>query len=115
MTDGEVTECTIPDLHRAWKRGDFILDVREPTEYAEAHVPSAVLIPLGEVGSRVAEVPEDHTVYVICRSGHRSITASRILARAGRRPISVSSGTLGWIAAGHPVATRPHGAEQVSR
>ena len=103
----EVGECSVTDLYEAWKADAFILDVREPDEYAEGHVPSAVLIPLWEVGSRVGETPSDRTVYVICRSGRRSLTAAGILAAAGRTAVSVRGGTLGWIAAGLPVSARP--------
>lgn len=115
MSTADVVECTISELHAAWKRGDFILDVREPDEYAEGHVPSAILIPLGEVASRVDEVPTDRPIYVICRSGRRSMTGARALAAAGRQAISVSGGTLGWISAGLPVSARLHGAGSGSR
>ncbi|MHA6523986.1 rhodanese-like domain-containing protein [Tessaracoccus sp. G1721] len=115
MNADEVTECTVSDLHAAWKRGEYILDVREPDEYAEGHVPSAVLIPLGEVASRVDEVPAGRTVYVVCRSGRRSMTGARALAAAGRQAISVRGGTMGWISAGLPVSARLHGADAGSR
>ena len=110
-----VVECGIPDLHAAWKRGDYILDVREPDEFAEGHVPSAVLVPLGELAERAGEVPTDRSVYVVCRSGRRSITGARILGAAGIDAISVSGGTLGWIAAGYPVSARPCLAESDKR
>ena len=103
----DIAECSISDLQAALRGDEFVLDVREPDEYAEGHVPSAVLIPLGEVAERVAEVPTGRTIYVVCRSGRRSLTGARILADAGRTAVSVRGGTLGWIAAGLPVSARP--------
>jgi len=108
VTTSDVAECSVGDLYSAWKRDEYILDVREPDEYAEGHVPSAVLIPLGELAARVGEVPRDRPVYVVCRSGRRSMTGVRTLAASGIEATSVSGGTLGWIAAGYPVSGRPH-------
>lgn len=85
--------------------GATVIDVREPDEYVEAHVPGAVLIPLGEVPERVAEVPEGETVYLICRSGARSIRAGDVLAAEGRDVVNVAGGTLAWIEAGHATVT----------
>ncbi len=62
-----------------------LIDVREDDEYAEARVPGAVHIPLGEVPDRVAEVPSGETVYVICAKGGRSAKAVEHLPRAGHR------------------------------
>lgn len=82
--------------------GVFLLDVREPDEYVAGHVPGAHHIPLGEVESRVTDIPEGE-VMVICRSGHRSLTACTFLAGKGRSPVNVSGGTLSWIDAGRDV------------
>ena len=50
-------EVDIPTLRAALDQGAFLLDVREPHEYEEVHVPGAVLIPLGQVADRVDELP----------------------------------------------------------
>ena len=55
----------------------FLLDVREPYEYAEGHIDGARLLPLGELGRRLNELPQDREILVICRSGNRSGTATR--------------------------------------
>ena len=55
--------------------GAFLLDVREDDEWAAGHAPDAVHVRLGELGARVAELPRDRVVYVICRSGTRSAYA----------------------------------------
>ena len=79
-----------------------MLDVRNPDEYLAAHVPGAVLIPLGELGVRQDEIPVAEPLYVICAAGVRSLTATNALRAAGRSAQSVAGGTNGWIAAGHP-------------
>ncbi|AQP43928.1 rhodanese-like domain-containing protein [Tessaracoccus flavus] len=96
-------EVDIPTLRAALDQGAFLLDVREPHEYEEVHVPGAVLIPLGQVADRVDELPED--VWVICRSGVRSLKGAEAVAASGRSACSVAGGTLAWIDAGLPVAT----------
>lgn len=96
-------EVDIPTLRAALDNGAFLLDVREPHEYEEAHVPGAILIPLGQVADRANELPDD--VWVICRSGVRSLTGAEAVASSGRRACSVAGGTLAWIDAGLPVAS----------
>ena len=60
-----------------------VIDVREPREYVGGHVPGAVLMPMGQLPSRVGELERHHPVYVICASGNRSRAMSDYLARAG--------------------------------
>jgi rhodanese-related sulfurtransferase len=75
----------------------FILDVRQPEEYAEGYVPKAHLIPLGEIDVRLDEIPRDKPVIVVCRSGGRSVSASRKLDAHGFDNIlNMTGGTQGW-------------------
>ena len=77
--------------------GAVVIDVRMPDEYAEAHVPGAVLIPLPELGARIDEVPRDHQVFVICAVGGRSLAAAAALNNAGWDTVSVSGARRhGW-------------------
>ena len=94
------TEVTIDDLADAISHGAYVLDVREQEEYDEAHVPGVVLIPLGELESRINEVEDGSRVFVICRSGARSLKGTDILESNGIDAVSVAGGTLGWIASG---------------
>ena len=83
-----------------------LLDVREPEEWAETGVPvGAALIPLAEVESRApSELDADSPVYVICRSGNRSRTASETLVQLGFRQVyNVDGGVTAWLDAGLPV------------
>src|SRR6184192_3483183 len=84
----------------------FLLDVREPWEYAAGHVPGAQLIPLGELEQRVSEVPRDRPVLAICHSGQRSLAAAGYLQKLGYDSVSnVDGGTAAWIERGYPVDT----------
>ena len=83
-----------------------LLDVREPSEWESTGIPrGAVLIPLGEIEQRApAELAKDGPVYVICRSGNRSRTASETLVGLGYTEVyNVDGGIQDWIAAGLPV------------
>ncbi|WP_204163546.1 rhodanese-like domain-containing protein [Nocardioides gilvus] len=82
--------------------GAFVLDVREDDEFAEGHVPGAVHIPMGEVGTRLDELPEGR-ILVICRSGRRSRQVVEFLQSQGREAVNVSDGTLGWAERGWPL------------
>ncbi len=83
----------------------IILDVREPYEYAQGHAKGARNIPLGTLASRMAEVPRDREVYVICQSGNRSAQATRMLIKAGFEQVfNVQGGMFAWMAAKLPRA-----------
>jgi len=80
-----------------------LVDVRSPGEWAAAHAPDAVLIPLGEIGARKDEIRGDRPVVVICASGNRSSMAATALAKAGLKPVYNFSGGMGaWQSAGLP-------------
>ena len=83
----------------------FILDVREGMEYIQGHVPGARLIPMSQLATRVAEVPRDRPVHVICRSGNRSASMTEFLERAGVDAYNVAGGTDGWARNGRPLVT----------
>jgi rhodanese-related sulfurtransferase len=86
--------------------GALILDVREPDEWVAGHIPDATLIPLGELAGRVAEVPTDRQVVVVCRSGNRSASGRDILLAAGHPGVtSMAGGMNDWAAAGYPTVT----------
>ncbi|MBA4601921.1 sulfurtransferase TusA family protein [Thermoactinomyces mirandus] len=75
----------------------YILDVREPAEFAFGHIPGACSIPLVDLENRIAEVPKDRTVYVICRTGTRSDMAAQLLTGHGfENIINVVPGMSVW-------------------
>lgn len=98
-----VPEIDVDEAARRLAAGTPVVDVREPGEYREGHVPGAVLIPLGQVPDRVGDFPDTGEVLVVCRSGGRSHRAAEHLRSQGIDAVNVAGGTLGWIDAGHPV------------
>jgi hydroxyacylglutathione hydrolase len=81
-----------------------LLDVREPEEYAYGHVPGAVNLPQAELATRLAEVPRDRSVFVICESGMRSLRSTQFLRQMGYdRVTNVRGGTAAWRKSGHRV------------
>jgi rhodanese-related sulfurtransferase len=88
--------------------GALVIDVREPSEWAAGHISGATLIPLGQLASRVSEVPRDRTIVTVCRTGNRSAQGRDILRQAGLTAVtSMTGGMTDWIAAGRPVVTGP--------
>jgi rhodanese-related sulfurtransferase len=86
--------------------GAFVLDVREPDEWAAGHIPDAILIPLGQLASRVGELDRDQRIVVVCRSGNRSAEGRDILLGAGFPSVtSVEGGMTDWASAGLPIET----------
>ena len=79
----------------------FLLDVREPWEYAQARVPGAVNIPLGQLGARLGELNPEQPVAVICAHGNRSQSGAALLGQKGFKKVyNVLGGTAGWQQAG---------------
>ena len=83
----------------------FLLDVREPDEWAAGHAPNAVHIPLGSLAERVQEISADQDVYVVCRSGGRSARATQALIQAGWKAHNVSGGMQAWEASSLPMVS----------
>jgi rhodanese-related sulfurtransferase len=96
----------LPSVAASEVPGDgFLLDVREDDEWRAGHAPDAVHIPLSELNSRAAEVPNDRDIYVICRSGARSAQAVAAFNNAGWASSNVEGGMHAWEAAGRPMVS----------
>lgn len=101
MTD-QTPEITLETF--AARRSDGVtVDVRERMEYAYGHVPGSVLIPMGQLASRLSELDRSKPVHVICATGNRSKAMADLLVAAGFDAASVAGGTHGWITSGHSV------------
>ena len=113
MPDASPTpEVDVTVLAQAHAGGAYVLDVRQPDEYEAGHVPGAVLVPLDQLPGRLAEIPRDEHLYVICRSGGRSAAAVEALTGAGYTATNVAGGTLAWIDAGNPTVSGPDAGER---
>jgi NADPH-dependent 2,4-dienoyl-CoA reductase/sulfur reductase-like enzyme/rhodanese-related sulfurtransferase len=94
MVAAGVLRGDMPLTHWDALDGAFLLDVREQFELAVEHLPDAVNIPLGELRSRLDELPRDREISVICRSGQRAYYATRMLSQNGFDTTVVSGGML---------------------
>ncbi|WP_028399914.1 rhodanese-like domain-containing protein [Ectobacillus panaciterrae] len=91
----EITPDEVEQLVHG-KKDVNIIDVREHEEVAQGKIPGAYHIPLGELESRLKEVPEDKEHIMVCRSGARSGRASEFLAERGYNVKNMSGGMLAW-------------------
>lgn len=99
-------EVSVADAARMHQDGGLIVDVREPSEWAAGYIPGATLMSLGELPSRLVELPKDQTIVVVCRSGNRSAQGRDILLEAGFPSVtSMTGGMNDWVAAGYEVTT----------
>ncbi|MDO4252193.1 MAG: rhodanese-like domain-containing protein [Rothia sp. (in: high G+C Gram-positive bacteria)] len=85
--------------------GAKILDVREDNEWEAGHIAGAQHIPLGQVPERYGEIPLDEDVYIICRSGGRSLKAVAYLQNAGFDVVNVLGGMGAWLDAGQALVS----------
>jgi NADPH-dependent 2,4-dienoyl-CoA reductase/sulfur reductase-like enzyme/rhodanese-related sulfurtransferase len=94
MVAANVARGDLPLSHWDDAAHGFLLDVRETAELAVERVPGAVHIPLGELRSRLGELPRDREVHVICRSAQRAYYATRILLQHGLKARAISGGIM---------------------
>jgi rhodanese-related sulfurtransferase len=95
------------ELHHALLGGACLIDVREPIEFEESHVEGAKLVPLGEFSGRLAEIPRDRPVVVMCRGGKRGASALGILQAAGySQTANLEGGLLAWQDANLPLTVQ---------
>ncbi|MAG55858.1 MAG: sulfurtransferase [Planctomycetes bacterium] len=85
----------------------FVVDVRTPAEYAEAHLEGAANAPLADVERLLPELRAragDHRLVLVCRTGQRATLAKEKLARAGlEAAVVLDGGMASWSAEGRPV------------
>tara|TARA_R110002020_G_scaffold154546_2_gene334453 strand:- start:493 stop:873 length:381 start_codon:yes stop_codon:yes gene_type:complete len=111
-----IREIDAEELQALQAKGVPVVDVREPAEFAEGHIPGAVNIPRGVLEFEVDGHPavncvrdpalghRDQPIVLQCRSGARSALAADALRRLGFvEPLSLAGGIVGWTGAGLPV------------
>ncbi|HVE24727.1 MAG TPA: rhodanese-like domain-containing protein [Sporichthya sp.] len=94
----EIEVSGIPD-------GAHLLDVREPVEWAAGHIDGAQHIPMHDVPSRLADIPADADVVVVCKSGGRSAQVTAYLNASGRKATNLSGGMIAWAHAHRPMVS----------
>ena len=84
----------------------YLLDVREPDEWMAGHAPGACHLPMMDIPVRMAEVPTDGDVVVVCRSGARSAQVVAYLRGHGWDNVrNLDGGMQSWTAAGRAVVS----------
>jgi sulfur-carrier protein adenylyltransferase/sulfurtransferase len=84
-----------------------LIDVRQPEEYAEGHLPGATSIPLGELPGRIDEIDRSKLTLVYCRSGGRAGNGTALLTQSGFEQAHNIGGIMeynGLVASGAPEA-----------
>ncbi|MGH9519167.1 MAG: rhodanese-like domain-containing protein, partial [Terriglobales bacterium] len=86
----------------------FILDVRNPKEWAEKRLKESVNLPLNRLQERIGEVPRDRRILLHCAGGYRSSIAAGILHQHGiTNLVEMAGGLAAWEAAHLPVVADP--------
>lgn len=83
-----------------------LLDVREPEEFAEAHIPGSTNLPQADLATRMDELSRDATIWTTCRTGARALRAAQFLKQAGFEHVaSVRGGIVAWQESGRESAS----------
>lgn len=97
---------TVAEAKEMLADGASVIDVRDPHEYQDGHIPNAPLIPVNSVFARREELPENGKIIFVCAVGQRSALACEMAAAGGLpadRLYNLEGGTEAWIQAGEPV------------
>jgi len=102
------TEITVAQAAAKHDAGVFLLDVRQPDEWADYHIAGTTLIPLDQLPNRLNELPKDKEIVVVCHSGNRSAQGRDVLRNAGFTQVSsMAGGLVAWQNAGYPTVSGP--------
>ncbi|MFC8390437.1 MULTISPECIES: rhodanese-like domain-containing protein [unclassified Streptomyces] len=107
---------TPQQAHQRTSDGEAVLlDVRETPEWNAGHAPGALHLPLSRLmaGASLPEATRGKPVVTVCRSGHRSRQAARLLAGRGAEATDVTGGMTAWARAGLPVTGGRGGSDGV--
>lgn len=96
-----IQQIQVTELKRMLDAGEsvYLVDVRNPDEFAYCRLPDSLLVPLPELPARVEEVqpPADALVVVYCHHGVRSLRGAAVLAAAGHANVaSLAGGIDAW-------------------
>jgi len=92
----DIREITPAELQKMRDEGVTLLDVREPWETEICRIEGSVLIPMNSLPARLAEIPIDSPVAVICHAGMRSYTVAAWLISQGYSACSLAGGIHRW-------------------
>lgn len=102
MPDQKIQDCfAIEHLQQLLKQSPeqlTIIDVRNPEEYGEKHIPGSINIPLDGLPSRLIELSKQAMIITVCgKGGGRSAEGAALLQKLGfTKATSLCGGTAGW-------------------
>jgi rhodanese-related sulfurtransferase len=102
---GRSPAISVTQAPQAISDGALLLDVRELDEWRAGHAPQAQHIPLGQLETRLEEIPAGRPIVAVCRSGRRSAIAANVLNGRGYHATNLTGGMTAWAAAGLPVVS----------
>ena len=91
---GRLKQVHVSQIRPLVESGAYILDVREKSEYARAHIEGAHNIPLSVLREHLGEIPRDRPVYLHCRTSQRSYYAYCTLRDSGFENVFNLSGSF---------------------
>lgn len=109
MPDNVLSQISPEALKARLDAGEtlFILDVRNPDEFALCRLPGSTLIPLGELPARLAELNPDGEIIVHCKMGGRATQAQTFLQQHGFGDVkNLTGGILAWAERIDPAMTK---------
>jgi len=93
VLNDEYQQVSVSKVRNLVEKGAFIIDAREPNEYAAGHITTSVNIPLSQFRQRLIEIPDNQPVYIHCQSSQRSYNMVRALDNLGYHNIINISGS----------------------
>ncbi|MGC4077167.1 MAG: rhodanese-like domain-containing protein [Rubrivivax sp.] len=90
------------------RRSAIVFDIREPDEHARGAAPGMRLLPMSQIGQRLAEIPRDQPVILVCNTQNRSKATARALRERGWTNVHYAAGGMSeWARRGWPMVA-PH-------
>jgi rhodanese-related sulfurtransferase len=79
------------------RQAPVLVDVREPWEHERCAIGGSLLLPLSQMSARLAELPADRDLVIVCHHGGRSLQAAMWLARNGHANVhNLRGGVDAW-------------------
>ena len=92
ITTGKVKQFHYEEIDSLKQKDVTLLDTRTISEYKSGNIDGSIHIPLDELRQKMAQIPKEKPVYILCHSGLRSYLACRILMQNGYDCYNLSGG-----------------------
>lgn len=106
LLEGMVQTIQYDEIDELVEAGNILIDVRLPEELDLGKIKGAENIPLGQLRSRLAELPKDKPIYIVCRVGLRGYLAARILMQNGYKVFNLDGGYTTYASVYNPKASQ---------